>query len=126
MNYLTPEQVLFIHARLIAETGGTPGIRDIGSLLSAIARPQATFEGESLYPDIFQKAAALFQSIIFNHPFLDGNKRTGITAAFLFLQLNGYKLAATQKELYTFTHSIVGGVDIPYIAAWFSTHIDAV
>ena len=81
MIYLTPEQVLFIHSRLVAETGGSHGVRDLGLLESAVARPRATFDGKELYPDLFTKTAVLMDSLINNHPFLDGNKRTGITAA---------------------------------------------
>lgn len=66
MNYLTAEQVLFIHSRLIGVTGGAPGVRDVGLLLSALSRPKATFEGKDLYPDVFHKAAALFESLVKN------------------------------------------------------------
>ena len=59
MKYLTAEQILFIHARVVAETGGSHGVHDLGLLESAVARPQATFEGKDLYPDLFHKAAAL-------------------------------------------------------------------
>ena len=84
MNYISITQVLFIHMRLIAETGGSPGIRDIGLLAAAVARPQATFDAQDLYPDIFTKTAALMDSLVRNHPFVDGNKRVGITAAGIF------------------------------------------
>ena len=77
MNYLTPAQMLFVHARLVTETGGATGLRDLGLLESAITRPQATFQGRDLYPDLFHKAAALMESLI-------GNKRVGVTAAGLF------------------------------------------
>jgi death on curing protein len=103
MNYLTPEQVLFIHSRLIAETGGSHGVRDLGLLESALGRPQATFDDMELYPDLFTRAAALADSLINNHPFMDGNKPTGITAAGLFLRINGWKLIATSMELETIT-----------------------
>jgi death on curing protein len=99
MKYLTPEQVLFIHARLVSETGGSHGIRDLGLLESEVARPRATFDKKELYPNLFTKAAALMDSLINNHPFLDGNKRTGATAAGLFLQVNGRKLNASQTAL---------------------------
>lgn len=62
MNYLTPEQLLFIHARLIAETGGEHGVLDLGLLQSAVARPHASFDGQDLYPELFQKAAALLEA----------------------------------------------------------------
>jgi death on curing protein len=83
------EQVLFIHARLIQETGGTHGARELDLLLSAVARSQYIFDGQDLYPDLCLKASALFQSLIGNHPFVDGNKLTAISATGLFLQLNG-------------------------------------
>jgi death-on-curing protein len=89
MNHLTPEQVLFIHSRLVTETGGSHGLRDLALLESAVARPRATFDSKELYPDLFTKAAALMDSLIKNHHFLDGNKRTGITATGLFFRING-------------------------------------
>ncbi len=120
MKYLAPEQVLFIHARLVDETGGRHGIRDLGMLLSALARPQATFDGNELYPDLFSKAAALMESLTQNHPFLDGNKLTGITATAMFLQINGYKLTASNAELEKFTFAVVlEHVPTKEIATWF-------
>ena len=103
MIYLSVEQVLFLHARLIVETGGSHGVRDLHLLLSAVGRPQATFENQDLYPDLFTKAAALMDSLVRNHPFVDGNKRTGIAAAGLFLRSNGYRLVATHSDLQRFT-----------------------
>lgn len=100
---LTPEQVLFLHSRLIAETGGGQGIRDLGMLLSALGRPQATFDEKELYPDLFSKAAALMDSLVRNHPFVDGNKRTAITAAALFLRFTGYRLVVENAEMVRFT-----------------------
>ncbi len=102
-QYLTPGQVLFLHSRLIAETGGGHGVRDLGMLLSALGRPQATFEEKDLYPDLFLKAAALMDSIVRNHPYVDGNKRTAITAAALFLRFNGYRLVVENNEMVRFT-----------------------
>lgn len=69
---------------MIKRFGGTPGIRDITLLESAIARPQASFEQKDLYSEIFVKAAALMESLLKNHPFIDGNKRTAFTAAGIF------------------------------------------
>lgn len=109
MKYLTEEQVLFIHSRLIDETGGVHGVRDLGLLQSAVSRPKATFGSEDLYPDICHKAAALMESLIKNHPFIDGNKRTAITSAGIFLQRNGYILETAQRELEQFTLSVVTG-----------------
>jgi len=123
MKYLTPEQVLFIHARLIVETGGIHGVRDLAMLESAVARPQASFSGRDLYPDVFSKAAALLDSLINKHPFVDGNKRTAITAAALFLRRNDYRLTATHEELEKFTLLVaVSHPDLPTISAWFKAH----
>ncbi|MFQ5855792.1 MAG: type II toxin-antitoxin system death-on-curing family toxin [Anaerolineae bacterium] len=123
MNYLTGVQVLFLHARLIEETGGSHGVRDVALLESAVARPRATFGGEDLYPDLFSKAAALMDSLIRNHPFIDGNKRTGIAAAALFLRQNGRRLTATNPELETFTLYVAeSGPDISEIAEWLGSH----
>jgi death-on-curing protein len=123
MHYLTPEQVLFIHARLIAETGGEHGVRDLGLLRSAVSRPQAVFDGNELYPDIYHKAAALLESLVNNHPFVDGNKRTGITSAVMFLQVNNYSLTASNQELETFVLSIASGEHtVDSIVEWLRLH----
>lgn len=123
MVYLTAEQVLFIHARVIAETGGMHGVRDLGILLSAVARPQATFDAQDLYSDLFSKAAALMESLVSNHPFLDGNKRTAITAAGLFLLINGYRLASGNDEVAAFTLRCAQGlVPLEEIKAWLIEH----
>lgn len=126
LRYLTVEQVLFIHMRLIAETGGSPGLRDLALLESAVARPRATFGGEDLYPDLFVKAAALFDSLVRNHPFVDGNKRVGITAAGLFLRLNGQHLTASNVELEQFTLQVARSEhDVEEITAWLRSYSDA-
>ncbi len=123
MKYLSPEQVLFIHSRLIEATGGAHGIRDIGLLQSAVSRPGAAFEGMDLYPDPVQKAAALMESLAKNHPFIDGNKRTAIAAAGIFLGMNGYVLECTQKELERFTLAVATGrLSIERAAGWFNEH----
>ncbi len=123
MNYLTPEQILFLHARLIEETGGSHGLRDLGLLESAAARPQATFGGQDLYPGLFSKAAALMDFLIHNHPFVDGNKRTGVTASALFLLHNSYRLTATNSELEVFTRRVADfRPDISEIADWLQIH----
>ncbi len=109
MKYLSSEQVLFIHSRLIDTSGGAHGVRDIGLLQSAVERPKATFEGKDLYRDLFHKTAALMESLTNNHPFVDGNKRTAITSSALFLQFNGYILNTSQNKLEKFTLRIATG-----------------
>ena len=102
-------EVLFIHARLIAETGGLGGVRDLAMLESAVGSPSASFDGKDLYPDLFSKAAALMESLINNHPFVDGNKRAGITAAALFLRINGFKLDSDPADLERTTLAVAQG-----------------
>ena len=95
MRYLTLIEVLELHRRIIAQSGGTLGVRDFGLLESAIAQPRMTFAGEELYASLSEKAAALGFSIIMNHPFIDGNKRTGHAALETFLVLNGMEISAS-------------------------------
>lgn len=109
MDFLTPQQILFIHYRLIETTGGSHGVRDLGALQTATAKPQATLGGEDLYPELFAKAAALMESIIESYPFVDGNKRTAITTAGIFLRRNGYLIETSQDEMYRFTMAMAAG-----------------
>ena len=119
MRYLVPEQVLFLHSRLIEETGGAHGVRDLAMLLSALGRPRATFDGKELYPGVFPKAAALMDSLIRNHPFVDGNKRTAISAAGLFLRINGHALRVQDGEMVRFTLACAQSqVALEDIALW--------
>jgi len=83
-------RVYEIHDRVITKTGGLEGLRDGTMLQAAVARPFATFAGKELYPGDFEKAAALFHSLIKNHPFMDGNKRTAFASALYFLEVCGY------------------------------------
>jgi death-on-curing protein len=123
MILLSPQQVLFIHARLIAETGGQNGLRDPALLESAVAQPGATFDGAELYRDLFEKAAALLDSLVNNHPFVDGNKRTGITSAAMFLRINGCRVVCMQDELETFTLQVATShPPVEELAAWLREH----
>ena len=125
-RYLSAPQVLFIHGRLTDETGGDHLLRDVGLLASAVARPRAAFAGAELYPSLDAKAAALMQSLILNHPFLDGNKHTGITAAALFLLTNGRRLTADNAELERFTYAVTNGqIALEEMALWFSANTTA-
>jgi len=98
MRFPTLIEVLELHRRVIEQSSGAFGIRDVGSLESAIAQPQMTFGGEELYPSLLEKAAALRFSIIMNPPFVDGNKRTGHAATETFLVLNGMEIKASVDE----------------------------
>jgi death on curing protein len=122
-QYLTPEQVLFLHSRLLAETGGSHGVRELGLLLSALGRPQGTFDGKDLYPDLFLKTAALMDSLVRNHPFVDGNKRTAITAAAFFLRINGFQLVVENNEMVRFTLACAQSqLSLDEIRNWFKQY----
>ena len=98
MRYLTLDEVLELYRRVIEQSGGSRGIRDVGALESAIAQPRMTFGGDDLYPTLIEKACALGFSLIKNHPFVDGNKRLGHAAMETFLVLNGLEIMATIDE----------------------------
>ncbi|HJD37002.1 MAG TPA: type II toxin-antitoxin system death-on-curing family toxin [Candidatus Blautia ornithocaccae] len=99
MIRLSKTQILLLHEQLIAETGGSSGLRDEGMLDSALNAPFQTFGGEDVYPSLQQKAARLCFGLVKNHPFLDGNKRIGAHVMLVFLALNGIELQHTQTEL---------------------------
>jgi death-on-curing protein len=122
-TYVTLDEVIAIHDSMIEEYGGSHGIRDIGLVQSAISRPQASFAGEDLYPSIFDKAAALFHSLMFNHAFVDGNKRTTISVTARFLAINDYALEADDKEFVQFPlHVENQHLDIETIGKWLQNH----
>lgn len=94
-TYLSVEEIMAIHELLIKDYGGTPGVRDRGALESAVMRPQSGY-----YSNLSEEAAALWESLVINHPFIDGNKRIGLAAAEVFLNLNGHEINSTSEELY--------------------------
>lgn len=104
------KEVEHIHEILINTFGGVHGIRDMESLKSAIERPFQTFDSKDLYPSIIEKAASLIESILVNHPFVDGNKRTGYTLLRIFLLINNLDISATQDNKYEFVINIASGV----------------
>ncbi|CAN5326719.1 hypothetical protein BH10PAT1_BH10PAT1_5520 [soil metagenome] len=97
-HHVEIDEVYEIHEALIKKAGTKASVRDFALLHSAVERPKATFEGKDLYPTIFAKAAALLQSLCWNHAFSDGNKRTAWLTTKRFLYLNGYHLKAKAKE----------------------------
>jgi death-on-curing protein len=98
MRYLSLHEIIELHDALIAQSGGSTGIRDLPALESALAQPRATFDGTDLHPTLTGKAAALGYSLTLNHPFVDGNKRVGHAAMEVFLFLNGLELLGTIDE----------------------------
>ncbi len=118
-SFLTLEQILVIHEDQIDRYGGSHGIRELALLESAVFRPQSTFAGEELYSTIFDKASALIHSLVLNHPFVDGNKRTATASMLVFLEINGLTLKVGQKELLKTVLKIESkDMDIEEIADW--------
>ena len=119
MKYLKGEEILVIHARIIDATGGLHGIRDINLLASLVERPKLKLGGKEQFRGIFQKAATYFESLARYHVFVDGNKRTAIASAARFLNINGYDLNTTNKEVEKFVLNIVvDKLDTKTIANW--------
>jgi death-on-curing protein len=119
VKYLTLEEVLRLHFQVIEEYGGSHGIRDDERLQSVVLAPQQEIFGKEQYPDVYEKAAVYMRNIIGDHAFTDGNKRSGVTVAGVFLIRNGILQTATPKELEDFAVEVaVERLDVPTIAAW--------
>jgi death-on-curing protein len=124
MRFLSISEVLFLHRMVVSESGGSEGVRDLGSLQSALAQPQLSFGGSELYPTIADKAAALCFSIVLNHPFLDGNKRVGHAAMETFLLLNGHELSASIDEQERVMLSLAAGeLSREQFVEWVGGHL---
>lgn len=121
--YLTLEQLLVIHKDQIQRYGGMKGIKSLALLESAVYRPQSIFNGNDLYPTCFEKATAFVHSLITNHPFHDGNKRTGIVAMILFLKINSVSLQINDFELLSLARDIAENkITLKAIVAWMKNH----
>ncbi|MFZ4057066.1 MAG: type II toxin-antitoxin system death-on-curing family toxin [Ferruginibacter sp.] len=115
--------VLSIHKILIEKFGGAEGVRDYSALSSAIQRPFQTFDNINVYTSIVEKASALIESILINHPFIDGNKRTGYVLLRRYLIQNNLDISATEQEKYEFVISIASGeYKFSEIVLWLSNH----
>ena len=127
MKIITLKQVLILHEFEIKKHGGLSGVRDIGMLKSAIGRPFATFGGEDLYTDIFLKTGALVQSIVKNHPFVDGNKRTALVSCIVFLKMNGAIFDVSQKDSVKFMMQVANkNLSVDEISSWIKKHSEKV
>jgi len=116
-RWLAEAEILAIHERLLAEHGGLAGVRDEGLLKSALDRPRKLFAYEK--PSVFDLAAAYAYGIAKNHPFLDGNKRTALAAAGIFLELNGHELIATEAQAVSVTLALAASeLDQQAFSAW--------
>lgn len=122
-NFLTLDDLLDSHIEQITTYGGTQGVRDIGLLESARAQPEAQFGGQYLHTDLFEMAAAYLYHIVQNHPFIDGNKRVGLEAALVFLEINDLSLYVTDDELIELTlRTAQGLVSKTEVADFFRAH----
>ena len=127
MRYLTLSEALELHRRVIGQSGGALGVLNLGTLESALAQPRMTFGGKDLYPSMIEKAAALGYSLIQNHPFLDGNKRTGHAATEVFLFLNGFEIRSSVDEQEQIILRVASGeMDRQALTAWLRDHVTAI
>ena len=123
IDFLDVQDVLTLHADQVALYGGEHGVRDMGLLESAVAQPRATFAGEYLHKDLFEMAAAYMFHLVQNHPFFDGNKRTGAVAAMVFLDFNGIEIDVPRGSIYDLTMSVATGqAGKAQIAEFFRLH----
>ena len=124
---ITKEEILLLQHELIKLFGGSAGVRDMSSLESAIARADQTFDGKPLYETSFEKAAALGESIIMNHPFVDGNKRIGLVAIETILLLDGKMITAADEKIYDFIINITTGqIRFTEIVSWLKENTQSI
>ena len=125
MKILKKRQILLLHSVLIAESGGSDGVRDEGLLDSAVNTHFQTFSGQDLYPTVLEKAVRLGFRLIRNHPFIDGNKRIGTHAMLVFLNLNSITLSYEDDELISTILSVASGeMNADGLLKWIQQHID--
>jgi len=120
VQFLSLDEAVEIHSVLIVRFGGPKGVRDLGLLESALYRPQTGY-----YKSLNEMAAALFESLIKNHPFVDGNKRVAFFATDVFLRMNGYKLQIEPKEAHSFLMSLfdTNSCDLEHLLPWIKTSL---
>ena len=124
MRYLTLGEILELHRRVIEQSGGAGGVRELGGVESAVAQPQMSFGGEELYPTREAKATALCFSLVMNHPFVDGNKRVGHAEMETFVVMNGYEFVTdvddAEKMILTLAAGKLSGEEL---LEWVTSHI---
>lgn len=124
MRHLQLDEVLELHRRILAQSGGADGLRDRGALESALAQPQMAFGGRDLYPDLAGKAAALGHALVANHPFVDGSKRIAHAATEVLLLLNGFELDATVDQAERLMLDLAAGLlGRDELSSWLRAHI---
>jgi death-on-curing protein len=119
-RYLTVREVLALHEDQLLRHGGASGVRDTGQLESALFRPQTGY-----YGDLIAEAAALWESLSQNHPFIDGNKRTALSSMLMFLNLNGLDIQSAEDDLWTFLSGLyeTHGFRFEALEPWLRTHV---
>jgi len=124
MIILTTDEVIEVHAKLITATGGSPGLRDIGLLESAVFGCTQTFGGDNLCPTVIEKASRMAYSICNNHPFVDGNKRVAVTVMLVILRMNDVNISFTQEELIKLGLGIAdSSISYEEIVEWVNHHV---
>jgi death-on-curing protein len=120
-SYLSLLEVLAIHDRMLEEFGGAAGVRDAGALESALHRPRTGY-----YDDVVTEAAALLESLLVNHPFVDGNKRTAFAITDIFLRLNGHRIVADTDEAYDVIIEVLTSAEgrFDLLDAWLREHLE--
>lgn len=122
-RFLSEAELVAINEEMISRYGGLHGVKDINLLRLAIGRPQMSVGFQDAYKSVFDKAAALFHSVINNHPFLDGNKRTSLFSAILFLEYNGWSVEFKRKEAVKFTRKAHNDdLTVDQISQWLKEH----
>jgi death on curing protein len=121
-EYLTTADALFFHRQLIEQYGGAAGVRDVGALESALHRPQTGY-----YESIVHEAAALLESLIQNHPFVDGNKRVAFAVMDVFLRINGYRLTTDSNSIHAFMMELfeLRRFDMEHLVPWLQGIVDS-
>ena len=123
MNYLSAEEIKKINQIVVELSGGSAGVREVGMLDSIVVKPQASLYSQEMYPDIFLKAAVLYESIVNYHVFIDGNKRTGWACLARFLFINDYNIKVSDQEIEDYTIFVATkNPDFAEIAQWIKTH----
>jgi death-on-curing protein len=124
MRHLSLAEVIELHRMVIEQAGGSPGLRDLGALESAVAQPRMTFGGTDLYPSWVEKSAALCFSLVKNHPFIDGNKRVGHAAMETLLVINGFEIDASTDEQEQLVLALAAGqLSREDLVGWLRGHV---
>jgi death-on-curing protein len=123
LKLISVPDLVWLNAAAVGETGGATGIRDAGALEAVVARPCVGYGGEELFPTLFDKAAAIIESVIRRHPFVDGNKRTGLLAGAAMLYLAGYNFAAPRDQMVEVPVRVAEHkITLEELSRWFEKH----